>query len=57
MAKKKKGVMVIKLLSTEGTGSFYVAKKNPRTKTTKMERRKYDPRIRKHVLFKEARIK
>lgn len=56
MAKKKAG-MVIKLLSTEGTGTFYVAKKNPRTHTAKMEVRKYDRRIRKHVMFKEAKIK
>lgn len=54
---KKRGALVIKLLSTEGTGTFYVAKKNPKTQTTKMEVRKYDSRIRKHVLFKEAKIK
>lgn len=47
----------IKLLSTEGTGCFYVTKKNPRTKTEKLEMRKYDKKLRKHVVFKEAKIK
>ncbi len=56
MAKKNAGA-TIKLLSTEGTGFFYVAHKNPRKKPEKMEVRKYDPVVRKHVLFKEAKIK
>ncbi len=47
----------IKLLSTADTGFFYVTKKNPRTMTEKMEKRKYDPVARKHVIFKEAKIK
>ena len=47
----------IKLVSTEGTGYFYVAKKNARTMTEKMVVRKYDPVARKHVEFKEAKIK
>ena len=47
----------IKLLSTAGTGFYYVTKKNPRNQTEKMEFRKYDPVARKHVLFKEAKIK
>lgn len=54
---KKRNVVVIKLLSTAGTGFFYVAWKNPRTKPEKMEVRKYDPRVRKHVTFKETKIK
>jgi len=53
---KKRGALVIKLLSTEGTGVFYMAKKNPKT-TTKMEVRKYDSRLRKHVLFRETKVK
>jgi large subunit ribosomal protein L33 len=48
---------LIKLVSTADTGYFYVAKKNARTQTEKLEFRKYDPVARKHVLFKEARIK
>lgn len=47
----------IKLVSTADTGYFYVTKKNPRTMTEKMVLRKYDPVVRKHVEFKEAKIK
>ncbi|MFC7050843.1 50S ribosomal protein L33 [Emcibacter nanhaiensis] len=47
----------IKLVSSAGTGYFYVTKKNPRNITEKMVMRKYDPVVRKHVEFKEAKIK
>lgn len=47
----------IKLVSTAGTGYFYVAKKNARTMTEKMNLKKYDPVARKHVEFKESKIK
>ncbi len=47
----------IKLLSTAGTGFYYVTKKNPRNTTEKMSFKKYDPVARKHVEFKEAKIK
>jgi large subunit ribosomal protein L33 len=47
----------IKLVSTADTGFYYVTKKNPRNITEKMTFRKYDPRVRKHVEFKEAKIK
>ena len=47
----------IKLVSTADTGFFYVTKKNPRNQTEKMSFRKYDPVARKHVEFKEAKIK
>ena len=47
----------IKMVSTADTGYFYVKKKNTRTSTEKLEMRKYDPKARKHVLFKEAKIK
>jgi|TARA_A100001037_G_C14642123_1_gene410638 large subunit ribosomal protein L33 len=53
----KANTIVIKLLSTADTGYYYVAKKNPRTQTEKLEFRKYDPIARKHVMFKEAKIK
>ncbi len=49
--------ILIKMVSTADTGYYYVTKKNPRTQTEKMEMRKYDPVVRKHVLFKEGRIK
>jgi large subunit ribosomal protein L33 len=47
----------IKLLSTADTGYFYTAKKNTRTMTEKLSMRKYDPVAKKHVDFKEAKIK
>jgi large subunit ribosomal protein L33 len=47
----------IKLVSTADTGFFYVTKKNPRNQTEKMSFNKYDPIVRKHVEFKEAKIK
>ena len=47
----------IKLESEAGTGYYYVTRKNPRTQTEKMVMRKYDPVARKHVLFREAKIK
>ncbi|NQV57803.1 MAG: 50S ribosomal protein L33 [Rhodospirillales bacterium] len=53
----KSSTMLIKLVSTADTGFYYVTKKNPRTQTEKMEFRKYDPVARKHVMFKEGKIK
>ena len=53
----KPATISIKLLSTADTGYFYVAKKNPRKKPEKLELKKYDPVIRKHVMFKETKIK
>ena len=47
----------IKLLSTADTGFFYVTKKNSRTMTDKLTMRKYDPVAKKHVEFKETKIK
>lgn len=47
----------VKLVSTADTGYYYVAKKNTRTMTEKMSMKKYDPVVRKHVDFKEAKIK
>ena len=53
----KPATVKIKLVSTADTGFFYVTKKNPRTQTEKFSFRKYDPVVRKHVEFKEAKIK
>ena len=53
----KSSTLLIKLVSTADTGFYYVTKKNPRTQTEKLEFRKYDPVARKHVLFKEGKIK
>ena len=53
----KSTTVKIKLESTAGTGYYYVTKKNARTMTEKMIVRKYDPVARKHVEFKEGKIK
>jgi large subunit ribosomal protein L33 len=53
----KAASLKIKLLSTADTGYFYVTKKNARTKTEKLTFKKYDPVARKHVEFKETKIK
>jgi large subunit ribosomal protein L33 len=53
----KANTIKIKLLSTADTGYFYVTKKNSRTKTEKLTYTKYDPVVRKHVEFKETKIK
>jgi large subunit ribosomal protein L33 len=53
----KPATLQIKLISSADTGYFYVTKKNPRTKPEKLELMKYDPKARKHVLFKESKIK
>jgi large subunit ribosomal protein L33 len=53
----KSAMIKIKLVSTADTGFFYVTKKNARTMTDKLVLKKYDPVARKHVEFKEAKIK
>lgn len=47
----------IKLVSSAGTGHFYTTTKNKRTATEKLTVKKYDPVVRKHVPYKEAKIK
>ncbi len=47
----------IKLESTAGTGNFYTTTKNKRTMPEKMEIKKYDPKARKHVIYKETKLK
>ena len=53
----KPATVLIKLNSTADTGFYYVTKKNPRTKTQKLEMKKYDPVARKHVIYKETKLK
>ena len=53
----KAATIKIKLLSSADTGFFYVTKKNARTKTDKLSFKKYDPVARKHVVFRESKIK
>jgi large subunit ribosomal protein L33 len=56
-AMAKPATVKIKLVSSADTGFFYVTKKNPRTQTEKLSFKKYDPKVRKHVEFKESKIK
>ena len=53
----KAATIKIKLVSSADTGYFYVTKKNSRTKTEKLAMKKYDPVAKKHVEFKETKIK
>jgi large subunit ribosomal protein L33 len=56
-AMAKPTTIKIRLNSEADTGFFYVTKKNTRTMTEKMSVKKYDPKVRKHVEFKEGKIK
>ncbi len=47
----------IRLVSSAGTGHFYTTTKNKRNMSGKMEIKKFDPKARKHVMYKEAKIK
>ncbi|MBU0500558.1 MAG: 50S ribosomal protein L33 [Gammaproteobacteria bacterium] len=47
----------IKLVSSAGTGHFYTTTKNKRNMPGKMEIKKFDPKVRQHVMYKEAKIK
>ncbi|MCP4285459.1 MAG: 50S ribosomal protein L33 [Gammaproteobacteria bacterium] len=47
----------IRLVSSAGTGHFYTTTKNKRNMPGKMVIKKFDPKIRKYVMYKEAKIK
>ncbi|MGH8646897.1 MAG: 50S ribosomal protein L33 [Gammaproteobacteria bacterium] len=47
----------IKLVSSAGTGHFYTTSKNKRNTPDKIEIKKFDPVVRKHVAYKEAKLK
>lgn len=47
----------IRMISTAGTGHFYTTDKNKRSTPDKLEFKKYDPVARKHVVYKEGKIK
>ena len=53
----KPATVKIRLVSTADTGFFYVTKKNPRNSTEKFSFKKYDPVVRKHVAYKEVKLK
>lgn len=46
---------IIRLVSSAGTGYFYTTTKNKRKTTERLELKKYDPKVRKHVVFKETK--
>jgi len=48
---------LIRMVSSAGTGHFYTTDKNKRNTPDKLEFKKYDPVVRKHVMYKEAKIK
>ena len=47
----------IKMVSSAGTGHYYTTNKNKKSTPGKLEMKKYDPVVRKHVMYKEAKIK
>jgi large subunit ribosomal protein L33 len=53
----KSSTIKVKLVSSADTGFFYVTRKNSRTQTDKLVKKKYDPVARKHVEFREGKIK
>jgi large subunit ribosomal protein L33 len=53
----KSSTVLIKLVSSADTGYFYVTKKNTKSAQGKLELKKYDPVARKHVPFRESKIK
>ena len=57
MARGKVKSLAIKLVSTAGTGFFYVTRKNPRNVAHKLSLMKYDPIVRQHVVFNESKLK
>ena len=54
---KKKGQIVFKLLSSVGSGFFYVGEKNARSAARRMSIMKYDPVVNRYVLFNESKLK
>lgn len=53
----KKNTILVKLESSADTGFYYVKKRNPRKQPEKMTFKKYDPVVRKHVVFNETKLK
>lgn len=54
---KKGAVEIIKLESTAGTGSYYTTTKNKRNTAERLQLKKYDPKIRQRVIFKEKKVR
>ena len=55
-AKRKRPAILFKLVSTAGTGYFYLARRNPKKRPNKMEFNKFDSVVRTDVLFKEEKL-
>lgn len=55
-SKPKRNSILFKMVSTAGTGFFYLARRNPKQKQEKMVFKKYDPVKRAHVEFKEQKL-
>ncbi len=55
-SKAKRNSILFKMVSSAGTGYFYLARRNPKQKQQKMLFNKYDPIVRKHVEFKEQKL-
>ncbi len=55
MGKKSGNRVAIRMVSTEGTGTVYMTTKSRRNSPDRLELKKYDKRLRRHVLFREAR--
>jgi large subunit ribosomal protein L33 len=55
-SKSKRNSILFKMVSTAGTGYFYLARRNPKQKQEKMVFSKYDPIKREHVEFKEQKL-
>jgi large subunit ribosomal protein L33 len=55
MAKKSRNI--IKLISSAGTGHFYTTTKNKKSNFKKLKLKKFDPVIRKHIIYKESKMK
>lgn len=55
-SKAKRSSVLFRMVSTAGTGFFYLARRNPKQKQEKMLFSKYDPVVRKHVEFKEQKM-
>ncbi len=52
----KKGRVTVELRSTE-SDHWYTTNKNPKTTTGKLKKRKYDPKVRKHVIYEEGKVR
>lgn len=53
----KRKSLLFKLVSTAGTGFYYLCRRNPKQRPEKLSAKKYDPVVRKHVLFEEKKLK